>query len=122
MRPLARRIWRARSAYLFMLPFYVPFTIFFLLPLFQNVTSSLQRVGIRSSQWIGLTNYQNLLKDDVFFKAVTNTVVLVAVLVPIVMVVGIGIAAICRPLNQRWQSWFRMSFYLPVVASAVVLT
>ena len=103
-------------------PFFIPFTAFFLLPLFQNVTSSLQRVGIRSSQWIGLANYEKLIADDVFFKAVTNTVVLVAALVPIVMVVGIAIAAVCRPLSARWQSWFRMSFYLPVVASAVVLT
>jgi multiple sugar transport system permease protein len=122
MRSLARQVWRARSAYLFLLPFFSFFTLFFLLPLFQNLTSSLQRVGIRSSQWIGLANFEKLVADDVFFKAVTNTMVLVAVLVPIVMVVGISIAAIARPLSQRWQSWFRMSFYLPVVASAVVLT
>ena len=57
-----------------------------------------------------------------FFKAVFNTIVLVAALVPIVMVIGIGVAAVARPLSQRWQSYFRLAFYLPVVASAVVLT
>ena len=122
MRSLARRVWRARSAYLFLLPFYGFFTLFFLYPLFQNVTNSFQKVGIRSSTWVGLQNYDRLLNDDVFAKAVSNTVVLVAALVPIVMVVGIAIAAIARPLSQRWQSYFRLAFYLPVVASAVVLT
>jgi multiple sugar transport system permease protein len=122
MRSLARRVWRARSAYLFLLPFYIPFTLFFLLPLFQNLTSSLQRVGIRQSTWIGLANFQKLAADAVFHQAVFNTIVLVAALVPIVVVIGVAIAAVCRPLSQRWQSWFRMAFYLPVVASAVVLT
>ena len=122
MRSLARHVWRARSAYLFLLPFYIPFTLFFLLPLFQNLTNSLQHVGIRQSTWIGLENFQKLLADQVFFQAVFNTIVLVAALVPIVMVIGVGIAAVCRPLSARWQSWFRMAFYLPVVASAVVLT
>ena len=122
MRPLARRIWRARSSYMFLLPFYSFFTLFFLVPLFQNIIYSLQKVGIRSSTWIGLANYERLLRDDTFFKAVANTVVLVAALVPIVMVLGIGIAAIARPLSTRWQAYFRLAFYLPVVASAVVLT
>jgi multiple sugar transport system permease protein len=122
MRSLPRRIWRARWSYFFLLPFYIPFTLFFLLPLFQNLTNSFQRVGIRQNTWIGLDNYTKLIGDDVFRQAVFNTVVLVAALVPIVIVVGIAIAAICRPLSGRWQSWFRMSFYLPVVASAVVLT
>ena len=122
MRALARQIWRARWSYLFLLPFYSFFTLFFLVPLFQNIIYSLQKVGIRSSTWIGLENYERLLGDDTFFKAVANTVVLVAALVPIVMVLGIGIAAIARPLSVRWQAYFRLAFYLPVVASAVVLT
>jgi multiple sugar transport system permease protein len=121
-RRLLREIWRNRWAYLFLLPFYSFFTLFFLVPLFQNLTSSLHRVGIRSSTFIGLENFERLAADPTFAKAVFNTVVLVAALVPIVMVVGIGIAAIARPLSTRWQSYFRLAFYLPVVASAVVLT
>jgi multiple sugar transport system permease protein len=121
-RRLLREVWRNRWSYIFLLPFYSFFTLFFLIPLFQNITSSLHKVGIRSSTFVGLENFQRLAGDATFAKAVFNTVVLVAALVPIVMVVGIGIAAIARPLSARWQSYFRLAFYLPVVASAVVLT
>jgi ABC-type glycerol-3-phosphate transport system permease component len=44
--------------------------------------------------FVGLTNYLNLLQDSVFLKAVTNSIVLVVILPPLVIVLSLTLATL----------------------------
>ena len=88
----------------------------------------LAAIGISFSNWdvitpptfAGLENYQNLLKDPTFRKALMNTVYYVGVMVPVSTVLSLGLALL---LNQKLRAitWYRTAYFLPVVSSTVAV-
>jgi multiple sugar transport system permease protein len=73
------------------------------------------------SQWIGLGNYIEILKDDIFQRAVVNTIVYGLVTVPGQIITGLSVALL---LNQdiRGKAFFRLMYYLPVITSWVIVS
>jgi multiple sugar transport system permease protein len=67
-------------------------------------------------RFVGLRNYQEILTNDVYLKAIRNTLLYVVGAVPIGTFLSLSIAAL---LNQaiRGRLFFRTAFYLPVVTS-----
>src|SRR5262245_40963068 len=83
---------------------------------------SLWRWGLRGPRsFLGLQNYENVLGDPIFWKAVTNTLYYVAIWVPITLALGLFLAVI---VNQglRGQTFFRAAFYFPTLASSAAIT
>jgi multiple sugar transport system permease protein len=83
---------------------------------------SLWRWGLRGARnFLGLGNYEDILSDPIFWKAVTNTLYYVAVWVPLTMALGLFLAVI---VNQklRGQTFFRAAFYFPTLASSAAIT
>ena len=122
LRTLPKRLWAARWAYLFLLPALVPFFLFILLPLLQGLDLSLYDAGLATRQWIGLGNFQDLAQDEVFRQAILNTIYFVVGVVPVTVALSLLLAVIVFPLRRSAQSFFRLAFYLPVVAAGVVLS
>jgi multiple sugar transport system permease protein len=69
----------------------------------------------------GIRNYQTILGDPIFLKAVTNTLYYTVVWVPLTMAIGLFLAVI---VNQkiRGQTFFRAAFYFPAIASSAAIT
>ena len=83
---------------------------------------SLWRWGLRGSRnFLGFGNYEDILSDPIFWKAVTNTIYYVAIWVPLTMALGLFLAVI---VNQklRGQTFFRAAFYFPTLASSAAIT
>ena len=83
---------------------------------------SLWRWGLRGPRaFLGVHNYEQVLGDPIFWKAVTNTLYYVAVWVPLTMALGLFLAVI---VNQglRGQTFFRAAFYFPTLASSAAIT
>ncbi|GIP31915.1 carbohydrate ABC transporter permease [Paenibacillus sp. J2TS4] len=119
---MIRKIVQARWAYFFLLPAYFFFVIFTLLPLIQGVGFSFYDVKLNTREFVGLQHYIALYHDDAFWKALINTLLITLGVVPAVVVISILVAVVVYPLNKHVQTFFRMSFYMPVVASGVVLS
>ena len=80
------------------------------------------RWGLRGPRNVeGFDNYQRLLTDPIFHKAILNTVYYAAVWVPLTMALGLFLAVI---VNQkiRGQTFFRAAFYFPAIASSAAIT
>ena len=60
------------APYIFVIPFILSFAFFWIYPLITSVTMSFQDIGAIKSEWVGLANYQKLLKDNVFHTAICN--------------------------------------------------
>jgi multiple sugar transport system permease protein len=83
---------------------------------------SLWRWGLRGPRaFLGTANYENVLGDPIFWKAVSNTLYYVAIWIPITMALGLFLAVI---VNQgiRGQTFFRAAFYFPTLASSAAIT
>jgi multiple sugar transport system permease protein len=109
----------AITGYLFAMPWIIGFLLLTVGPmLFSLYTSFTEYNIIRTPEWIGLRNYQNILKDAFFWKSLENTFWLVAVKVPIVMAAAMSIALLLNT-NIPGERAFRTIVYLPNVLSGV---
>lgn len=69
--------------------------------------------------FVGLANYIEVLKDPIFMKAVKNTVIYTAGVVPTQTLLALFLAFM---MNQKFKgrTFFRVAFYLPAITSSVV--
>jgi multiple sugar transport system permease protein len=119
---LVRRIIDGRWAYLFILPAYIPFIIFIAYPLVNGVRLSFYDASLKGQEFIGLGNFQRLLQDEAFLRGLQNTIFFVLGVVPAALFLALFVAIMVFPLAKQVQSFFRLAFYLPVVASGVILS
>jgi len=76
---------------------------------------------IAPMRFIGTENYIRLLHDHLFWKAIGNTLKFLSLHIPLQLVISLFLAQL---LNQkiRAASFFRASFFMPVIVSGVVIT
>lgn len=118
---MLKRIWRARSGYLFILPKFLLFTVFVLIPIIWALLVSFQEYKVFGAGWVGFQNFVDVLHDDLFWVAVKNTLRYAAVVMPSTVIIALVLATLIHPLRSGAQTFFRAAFYLPTVASTVVL-
>ena len=111
------------AGYAFMLPFLVFFVGFVLYPMIMCViTSFFDATMNREDIFIGFQNYVDLFNDPVFWKALTNTLIIVVVSVPVTCAFSLWIATLISKMPVTATSAFRCIFYLPVVTGSVAVT
>jgi multiple sugar transport system permease protein len=109
-----------RTGLLFISPWLVGFLAFILYPALASLYYSFTNFKIRlEPQWIGLSNYQELLRDPLFWKSLGNTLYLTLIAVPLAVLVALSIALLLNRKEIRGIGVFRTIFYLPVVVPAV---
>ena len=74
----------------------------------------------QENPFVGLQNYRDVMADDDFRDALTNTAKMVLVRVPIIMVVALGIAVLLQRVT-RGRGILRVLYLLPWVTSGVAI-
>jgi multiple sugar transport system permease protein len=117
-------LWRMRkewTAYLFISPSLILFSVFTLFGVVYSLYLSFHKWNILDpeKEYVGLDNYARLLTDDRFHRAVFNTLYYTALSVPLTMAFGLLIALL---LNNRirLRGFFRAMYYLPTITPFVV--
>src|SRR5262245_22471198 len=93
--------WAQITPYRFLLPGLLLFTLFVILPMLYSARISLYNWDIvhpERSAFLGLQNYQDLLKDPIFQRAAFNTALYALVTVPGQLILGMAVALL---LNQK---------------------
>lgn len=119
-RKTVRRDWL--MSYLFLLPALGFFLLFVAYPMIKGIYISFFDYSLRHFEFTGLDNYISLLKNDTFLKSMRNTLLLVVIAVPIVIVFSIFVAVNIYKMKEFSRSFFRGVFYLPAVSSVVSIT
>jgi len=113
--------WRILTPYLFLLPalFILSLTVFW--PALQAIYLSLFNYDLigQQTQWIGLKNFQQLGSDRLFWQTLSNTLLYLLCVVPLLVILPLGLAIL---VNRKIKgiSGFRAAFYTPVIISMVV--
>ena len=111
------------TSYLFLSPFLLFFVGFVLYPMFMCVyTSFFDATMGREDIFIGFDNYKALFNDPVFWKGLTNTLIIVFVSVPVTCAFSLWVASVISKMSVAATSAFRCIFYLPVVTGSVAVT
>lgn len=119
----AQRWWnRYRAGIFFVLPAMLLYLIFVGFPFVQTIYFSLTDWnGVRPTKnFIGLANYQEMIRDPLLWKSLRNNVtwVIVGTIAP--MAIGLMLAMLLWR-KPRGFNLFRTIFFMPQVLSAVVI-
>ena len=106
----------------FLLPYGLLFTTFLLIPLAYGFWISLHKWQLLSpdAPMVGIANYRDILKDELFRISVVRTALFVLMTVPLGNLLSLALAS---GLNQNYKttSLLKVVFYLPVVLSVSVV-
>lgn len=118
---LLERIYRARLAYLFLLPSVGLMLIFIVYPILDALRLSLYRwQGIGQPRFIGLTNFQAILRDRNFWEAIQHNLLFSLVTVAGTVIIGFLLAAAVDRRVRGWQ-WFKVIYFIPVMIPMTVV-
>jgi len=110
------------SSYLLVSPYILHFVVFVLFPVGFSLFLTFHEWNIIGPmKYVGMSNYEKLIQDQYFLKSIRNTLVFLAIHIPLQIVIALGLAAI---LNEKiwFRAFFRGAFFMPVVVSGVVVT
>ncbi len=112
----------ARSGWLLSAPYVAFLLLFALFPIaFAGALVVLEWDLVTAPTFAGFDNIRFLAGDDRFWQAVVNTLVFLAIHLPLQLVIALALAwALNRPLFLR--SFWRASFFLPVVIAGAAVT
>ncbi len=117
---------QAFTGFMFVLPWFIGFLLFFAIPCFQSLQFSFSKVAVfdgYACSWIGLENYVTLLTSGAtYLQALTKTLTDLAVNVPVILIFSLFVAVL---LNRKFigRGLIRSIFFLPViVTTGVVMT
>ncbi len=118
-RSLARN--EARIALLFVGPWIVGFGVFLFYPLVASIYYSFCDYSVlRSPVWIGMQNYADLVRDDVFWTSLKNTLIYAMMALPLGMLVAISLAMLLNA-KVKGLAVYRTIFFLPSLVPTIPL-
>jgi lactose/L-arabinose transport system permease protein len=120
--PRRRRTGRVR-AWLVPMSFLAPVLILFLTfkayPVLYALYLSLTTNEAGAQVFVGLQNYVRLASDPLFLVALGNTVLILVVQVPIMLVVAMLLAVAFNSRLLKGRTVFRVSYFVPIVMGLV---
>jgi N-acetylglucosamine transport system permease protein len=105
-------------------PAVILFAIFMLVPTFNVFRLSLyQRSTFNPNEvFIGLKNFQMLMKDANFIRSMQNMLLLIVMVTVFTMATALVFAGILTREKLKGQDFFRIVFYIPNILSVVVIS
>ena len=115
---------RKRFVFLCVAPATILFFLFMILPTLNVFRMSLYERGAYSPNetFVGLKNFQHLLRDAQFIRSMQNMILLVVVVTIVTFAFALVFAAILTREKIKGQNFFRVIFYIPNILSIVIIS
>jgi ABC-type sugar transport system permease subunit len=119
---LSYRVWKARKAYLFLLPLFIGLIIFsYYPPILGIFRSFFDWNGINTGKYVGVDNYKRLASDQIFLNSLPS---MLKIMLP-KLVIGIVVPLVMAEMifyirNVRLKTFYRVAILLPIVAPGTV--
>lgn len=108
------RLQQKMAPYIFIAPFLMIFVVFGAYPIIKSVALSLYATnGPKDEVFVGLANYQFLLTDPDFRKAVQNTAVYTFFSVFLQLPIALGLAMLLSAQWVKGREFWRLAFFSP---------
>lgn len=106
------------APYVFVLPFVLTVIVFWLFPIGNGVLLSFQ--DVLKDEWVGTRNYQRLLTDKIFLKAVYNSVKYMLGTLVLLIPFPMLFASMLNSKLMKKPGFFKSIYFLPALTSVVV--
>ena len=111
-----------RTFWGFTVPSVIVMLALMVFPLITTVWLGFQKLLLRdlnNPQWVGFDNYSDVLSDPEFWSAFRFTMVFVAIVVPVTMLMGLGVALLLDRVG-RGRGIYMAALLLPFIVTPVV--
>jgi multiple sugar transport system permease protein len=116
-----------RAPAMFLLPFLVPFVLFYVLPIIYALWRSLHEIsrsggifGVPEEKFAGLSQFVNVFQDEDFRTSVGRVLVFGMVQIPVMLVTALVLALLLDSTLARFKRTFRISYFLPYAIPGVI--
>ncbi|KAB8161491.1 ABC transporter permease subunit [Streptomyces sp. 3MP-14] len=110
------------APYAFIAPFYVLYLLFMIVPILVACYLSLTEwVGLGTPEFVGLRNFADLARDTSFHTALGNSLLYVLVSLFVVVPCALLLAQALHTRGLRARDLFRVTFFVPMVLSPIVI-
>jgi len=111
-----------RVAYVYLIPAFLFFGGFVLLPLVHSIwLSFFEWDGITPGTWVGLRNYADVISDGELRASFVHALILIFFYAVIPVVIGLVLAGSVARVEVRGLTFFRVILFLPQVIAMVVV-
>lgn len=112
-----------RSAWLLSLPAIVLMLLFLIGPIIAVIILSFTdwQLGMESFEWVGWDNYIEMVNDSSFWQAFNNTLLYVAIVLPVSVIGGLLVAMLIEA-KPSGRSTYRTLFFLPVMGTLIAMS
>lgn len=109
---------RSKMCYLFLAPYAIVFTMFYILPVITSIYFSFTYYNVlESPRFIGIDNYVNLiLQDDIFITGIKNTFMIAIITGPLGYLASFLFAWLINELPRWIRTIAIVVFYAPSIA------
>ena len=108
------------APYVFMAPFLIIFCTFMVYPLVQSIVLAMQQTfGPKTTVFVGLKNFRDLLGDRFFWIALRNTFVFAIASVALQLPLSLGLAMVLNRPGLKGRALFRLIFFSPSLVGIV---
>lgn len=120
-----RRTEEARAGWMMTGPALAAILVFFALPAAASLVLSFTDfdiyalADIGNLRFVGLQNYTRLVENPLFWKAMTNTLLFVAIGTPCVVLLSLFAAMLVNSRWLRWRPVWRVALFAPYVTTLV---
>lgn len=122
--------WKSKfTSFLFVLPYLTLFGLFLLFPLIYGIYISFRDYNLLAKEhpFIGLENYIKIFTPDtalssLFFEGLWNTIQFVVYSVPLLVIIGLGLALLLNGLPSKIRGIFRTIYFIPYAISVSVIS
>ena len=112
----------AISGYLFLLPSLIGFVTFVIYPILYGFYLSFTNGdGFNVPQWIGLTNYQRMLGDNLVLRSLSNNITYTVLYVPANIALSLLVAVILHS-RVRGSQPLKTVLFFPYITSSIAIT
>ncbi|MBP1153763.1 MULTISPECIES: sugar ABC transporter permease [unclassified Paenibacillus] len=121
MKPGKRKKKFQLTPYLFVLPNFLIFSIFIIVPTIMGFIYSFNEYdGLNPMEFIGIENYMNVFTNEMFWSALGKTALYAAIVVPLIYCLSLAVAMLLIQ-EIRLKGFFRAIFYWPTMISFIIV-
>ncbi len=106
---------KAKWGYIFLIPWFALFIMFYAYPLIYGVLISFTDSSLTGTSFIGLDNYHSIFSDYAFWRSLWAMLAYCAIVIPLRPFIPLWIANTLRPHGKGFGTMTKLLVYLPNV-------
>lgn len=116
---MIHKLYKKAIPYIFILPYLIFFVVFMLYPIGFSFSLAFGKYKAGKLLLTGINNFQYILSDPLFYKALKNTFVMMIIQVPLMTIIALILACCLNRAQLIGKGIFRMLIFMPILMDSV---